>query len=276
MPSPCALESRTGPPSYLGGWSPSTSFFARIRDAAGRRVIRTFKRSVAFVFREQLRALHLRDVYRDDGSEAAYSDECILGLGMREFEFERDWPASFHFIGPLTQSPPFAHVEPEFPDDQRAILVTLGTHLEWARERAIAFIENVAAQMPDCVFHFAHGRPGAETRERRGNVVHYGFLPYDPYLTRYSAAIVHGGTGITYSCIQAGVPMLVWPHDFDQHDHAARIVDRGLGLRLRASSVIDDLRRLLDDDTLRARARAFQSLARQYDPAAFVAKRLES
>ena len=66
------------------------------------------------------------------------------------------------------------------------------------------------------------------------------------YLARYGAAIVHGGTGITYSCIQAGVPMLVWPHDFDQHDHAARIVDRGLGLRLRASSVVDDLRRLLD------------------------------
>ncbi len=276
MPSPCALESRTGTPSYLGGWTPSSSIFARLRDAAGRRVIRTFKRSVGLAFREQLRALHLPGVYRDDGSEAAYSDECILGLGMREFEFERDWPAPFHFVGPLTASPSFPHLEPEFAEGKRAILVTLGTHLSWARDRASALLHDVAARMPDCEFHFAHGRPGAQTHDARGNVAHYGFLPYDSYLSRYSAAIIHGGTGITYSCIRAGVPMLVWPHDYDQYDHAARIVDRGLGLRLRTASVERDLRRLLDDEAIRARTQAFRSLAHAYDPAAFVAKRLAS
>ncbi|HEX2831511.1 MAG TPA: glycosyltransferase [Thermoanaerobaculia bacterium] len=274
MPSPCALESRSGTPSYLGGWIPSNTLFARTRDAIGRTIIRTFKRGVGLVFRDELRALGLRGVYRDDGSEAAYSDECILGLGMRELEFERDWPACFAFVGPLTAAPPFEHVVPEFDKTKRTILVTLGTHLPWARANAMALLERVAKELDDCVFHFAHGKPGARTSERRDNVVHYGFLPYDRYLHHYDAAIVHGGTGITYACIEAGVPMLVWPHDYDQFDHAARIVHRGLGLRLRESTVARDLRRLLDDDAFRTRANGFKAFASRYDAAGFVARKL--
>jgi UDP:flavonoid glycosyltransferase YjiC (YdhE family) len=274
MPSPCAIESKRGTPSYLGGWMPSHSMLARLRDAIGRRVIRAFKRSVALLFRSDLRALGFTNFYRADGSECAYSDECILGMGMRELEFERDWPAPFHFVGPFTDAPPFAHVEPTFDPDKRTILVTLGTHLPWARERAIAVVQRIAEQMPDCVFHFAHGRPGARDVEVRGNVVHFGFLPYDRYIDRYSAALMHGGTGIMYACIAAGVPMLVWPHDYDQFDHAARIVHRGLGIRFREETAVADLHRLLDDEAIRARVAAFRTYASQYDPAAFVAERL--
>jgi UDP:flavonoid glycosyltransferase YjiC (YdhE family) len=276
MPSPCVLDSRTGTPAYLGGWNPSTSFATRARDAIGRAAIRTFKRGVAFLFRDDLRSLGFDSVYRPDGTESIYSGDCILGLGMRELEFERDWPASFAFAGPLTASPPFPHTTPDFPEEKRAILVTLGTHLHWARDRATQLVESLAARMPGSIFHFAHGRPGDTTHERRGNVVHFGFLPYDDHLARYDAAIVHGGTGIVYACIRNAVPMLVWPHDYDQHDHAARIVHRGVGLRLRAARAVEDLRRLLDDDAIRARCREMQSHAQRYDAAAFVARRLES
>jgi len=274
MPSPCALETRTGTPSYLGGWMPSTTILGRARDAVGRRVIRTFKRSVAFVFRDALHTMHMNDVYRADGTEAAYSDECILGFGMREFEFARDWPDVFHFAGPLVAAPPFAHDAPHFARDKCAILVTLGTHLPWARDNAVAIIERVAAEMPDCEFHFAHGRPGDDTREIRANVVHHAFLPYDRHLDKFSAAIVHGGTGITYACINAGVPMLVWPHDYDQFDHAARIVAAGIGLRLRPAQIARDLRQLLDDQAIHARVAAMQAASRTYDAIDFVARRL--
>jgi MGT family glycosyltransferase len=275
MPSPCALESRTGTPSYLGGWAPSSSPLTRARDAAGRLVIRSFKRGVARLFRDELRALHLKSIYRSNGSEAAYSDECILGLGMKELEFERDWPESFHFVGPLTAAPPLPHPSVTF-DHRPTILVTLGTHLPWAREQAESLISKVASQMADCAFHFAQGQPGSQSVEVRGNVTHYGFVPYDHTLERYAAAIVHGGTGITYACIENAVPMLVWPHDYDQFDHAARIVHRGLGLRLRVDRVTEDLRRLLSDGMIRSRVQTFQQHARRYDPAEFVARRLPS
>ena len=264
MPSPCALETRTGTPAYLGGWRPRDDRLGRLRDALGRRLIRAFKGGVRAAFARELRALGVEAVYRADGTEAAYSPDRILALGMREFEFDRDWPPAVRFVGPLTAAPPYPHAPPTFPPHRPAVLVTLGTHLPWARRAAAAAVERLARALPDCVFHFARGRPGGTGADVRGNVHAYDFLPYDDYLPRYAAAVVHGGTGIVYSCIKAGVPMLVWPHDYDQFDHAARVVDRGLGLRLGRDPAAQ-LRRLLADDALRARVRAFQELAGRYD-----------
>jgi UDP:flavonoid glycosyltransferase YjiC (YdhE family) len=187
---------------------------------------------------------------------------------MREFEFERDWPRAFRFVGPLTDSPPFSHVPPEFPPGKRWILVSLGTHLPWARARAAALTADLARQLPDCVFHLSLGKPGSTDRRIQANVHRYGYIPYDRYLPRYHAALIHGGTGITYSCIKAAVPMLVWPQDYDQFDHAARIVHRGLGLRLSplGTEAATSLQRLLADATIQARVRQFQGFAQQYNP----------
>lgn len=276
-PSPCALESKTGTPAYLGGWMPATGPLTRLRDAVGRRVIRLFKLGVARLFARQLRQLGFPGVYRDDGYEAIYSRERIFGLGMREFEFEQDWPAAFEFIGPLPGCPPFPSAPPEFPEGKRAILVTLGTHLPWARQRAAELMQRVAARMPDCVFHFAQGSPGSTTVSRQGNFHVYGFIPYHEHLSRYAAAVVHGGTGILYQCIQAGVPMLVWPHDFDHYDHAARIVHRGLGMEFKPTvrDVCGDLRALLTGDGVRARLREFQAHLKRYDPCGTVMAALQ-
>ena len=186
---------------------------------------------------------------------------------MREFEFERDWPPAFRFVGPLTGGPVFPHAAPEFEAGKRHVLVSLGTHLLWAKRAAFELLEAVAERMPECRFHFTHGAPKSTSHERRGNVRHYGYFPYDLYLPRYDAAIVHGGTGVLYSCIKAAMPMLVWPQDFDHFDHAARVVVRGLGTRLVPRHA--DRRRsgaLLDDEARRARLQEFQAMCGRYDP----------
>jgi len=277
MPSPCALETRSGTPSYLGGWSPRPGLLGRVRDRVGRTLIHLFKRSMGLVFARQLRALSIPGVYRDDGLEVVYSPERILGLGMREFEFARDWPQAFRFIGPLTGGPPFPHVPPDLLPGKRHILVSLGTHLLWAKEGAAKLTEEAARRMPDCVFHFSQGKPGSTDRGIRANVYRYGYIPYDLYLPRFDAAVIHGGTGITYSCIKAGVPMLVWPQDYDQFDHAARIVGRGLGLRLKpkGADMVTRLRRLLADEGIRSRVRQFQALSKQYDAQQWVLAALQ-
>ena len=81
------------------------------------------------------------------------------------------------------------------------------------------------------------------------NLHHYDFIAYDRYVGRYAAAIVHGGTGVVYSCLKAAIPMLVWPHDYDQFDHAARIIFHRLGLQCRPSpaKMEADLRCLMGD-----------------------------
>lgn len=268
LPSPCVLETGDGTPAYLGGWAPRPGAYGQVRDFCGRKLVRFFKRSVAFLARGQLRRLGFSGLYREDGSEAIYSPECILALGIEAFEFPRHWPGHVRFIGPLTASPPFPFQEPVFVPGKRHILVTLGTHLWWAKDRAAAVLRPLARSMPDCVFHFTRGTASHAAPQFDGNLHHYDFIPYDPYIGRYDAAIVHGGTGIVYSCLKSATPMLVWPHDYDQFDHAARIVAHRLGLRCRPSpsEMAADLERLLTDADIRSSLCRIRRLLDERDP----------
>lgn len=263
MPTPCVLETGDGTPSYLGGWSPRDGLHGRARDYLGRGFVRAFKRIVHGMFAKEFRTLQVPSVYRTDGLEIAYSPTRILGFGLREFEFERSWPEHFEFLGPLTEPPPFQASALGFEAGKRHVLVSLGTHLPWAREGALKLVREVAGRMPDCVFHFTRGEPGSLSDVREKNIQCVGFLPYRDELGNYDAAIIHGGTGITYACIEKNVPMLVWPHDYDQFDHAARIVRHGLGLKLvtKPRVIEKDLRRLMDDTAAAPSLNRFSQLA---------------
>ncbi len=277
-PTPCAIETRTSTPSYLGGWQPRTDMFGRVRDRIGRGVIRTFKRTVGFLFRKPFRRWGIESVYRTDGNEVAYSPEWIMGCGVPEFEFDRDWPEAFEFIGPLTGGPPLPFQPPEFESDRQHVLVSLGTHLPWAKKKLRSVIQDVAHALPHLRFHVSGGNPGGEQREQVDNIQFVDYFPYDPFLSNYSAAIVHGGTGLVYSCLRSGVPMLVAPQDFDQFDHAARIVHRNLGLSctLRESprKIANKLEHLLSDETMRRTIQAMQRRVRDRNPHQVVATRL--
>ncbi len=63
-----------------------------LRDRIGRGVIRTFKWTVGFLFRKPFRRWGIESVYREDGGEVAYSPQWIMGRGIPDFEFDRDWP----------------------------------------------------------------------------------------------------------------------------------------------------------------------------------------
>ena len=124
------------------------------------------------------RAYRDRQRSRADGTEIAYSPERILAYGLQEFEFDRRWAKAVRFIGPLTAPPPFpprsspqqgngegairGHGRLEWVSDRRAVLVTLGTHLWWAKERAIELLEEVARRMPDTEFHLSRGQMGSD------------------------------------------------------------------------------------------------------------------
>ena len=268
MPSPCVLETKDGTPAYLGGWMPRQDLYGRIRDWMGRQTIRHFKKASGWLFARPLKQLSIPHLYRADGFEIVYSPERILAYGMREFEFPRTWPTWCQFIGPLIAGPSLPGPALKWDDSKQTVLVTLGTHLPWAKSSAIDLMHQVARLMPDTVFHFSRGQMGNCEVEIRDNLHVYGSIPYDASLHRYDAAIIHGGTGILYSCIQHGVPMLVWPHDYDQFDHAARIVHHELGLRLipQAQRIAADLKVLLSSESIRTALDRFQKSYQTYDP----------
>jgi UDP:flavonoid glycosyltransferase YjiC (YdhE family) len=270
IPTPFAIETRTGTPSYCGGWGPARHAGHRARDAAGRAATRATKIAFQHLLAGRFRAAGGVRVYRADGTESAYSPQALLGLGMRELELPRDWPVAFEMIGPVTATPG-THPEPRLPRGP-LVVVTVGTHLAWARRELVEQVRALASTFAGLAFAVTLGdaaRAAADPHEVHGNVAVYHHLPYDAVVPRCAAIIHHGGAGVTYSAVRAGVPAVVWPRDYDQFDYAARIVAAGAGVRVRrltGRAGADGLDRALHLD--RRPLRGLASAAAAYDPVA--------
>jgi UDP:flavonoid glycosyltransferase YjiC (YdhE family) len=267
LPTPFALEARSGPPSYLGGLKPMAGPLGQFRDRAGWAGVKAGKGLLARLFGRQMAALGLKRL-RPDGSEAIYSADRILALGLKELEFERDWPSAVRFIGPLYDNP-----EPALPLEirpGRSVLITLGTHLPWAKQTLVDEARSLSRSIPEVRFVVSLGRPAERSGSplfSEGSVEVYPFVPYEPNLPRFEAVIHHGGAGITNACIAAGKPMLAIPHDYDQFDYAARIAHHELGFRANRighHDTADKLRRLLTGPM--PGTAKFAAYARAYDP----------
>jgi len=285
-PSPCAIETRTGTPAYLGGWRDHGAWWSRLRDRLGNQAVHTCKRWLARAVRSELAALGVEDIHRADGTEVVYSAALILALGAREFELpRRDWPRALEFIGPV-----FAPVRqdrsdagPAFEPGRTHVLVSLGTHLFWAKDAGLQVAAGIARARADWSVHYTLGRAGlGEARpelsalELPANLTVLDFVPYDARLGRYDLALVHGGTGVTYACLAAGVPLAVWPQDYDQFDHAVRIERLGVGRRVRKGAEVEATLECAWDEGLRAAARRFQTTLAAYDPCSALERHLVS
>lgn len=239
MASLAPTETRSGTPAYLGGWKgapdrPNRGMLA-LRDAMGRFSTRLFKRTMSVLARDELRRMGLPSIYRADGTEAFYSDDCVLGFGSLSFEFHRDWPPAMRFVGPVFGSPAKGNDPPPLEPGRVHVLVTLGTHLQWAKSKALDTIRAVARAHPDWTFHFSRGESGGNGTDVHGNLQVHPYIPYDN-LSGYRYAVVHGGAGVVYACLAQGIPMVLWPHDYDQFDNAARVVVAGAGVRSKGTA----------------------------------------
>jgi UDP:flavonoid glycosyltransferase YjiC (YdhE family) len=233
LQAPFILETGAGPPGYLGGWRPLPGALGRARDAAGWALLRGAKGALARAFARELGAAGLARRLRADGSEAIYSPLAVLSLSLRELEWGQAWPETLRFLGPVTEAPetlpPLA-----LPPSPR-VLVTLGTHLPWAKRDLVEAAGRLAARLPGVgvVVSMGDAARASHRPERVGGVAVFPFVPYAAELGRFDAVAHHGGAGVTAAAIAAGRPALVCPQDFDQFDWAARVVHHGLGARVR-------------------------------------------
>lgn len=260
--TPFAIENSRGVPAYCGGWRPGG--WAG-RDALGRLAIRSFKRAVAWYFRREFALLGDGFPYRKDGSERIYSHRAILGFGLTELEFERDWPACFQMIGPVMDCPDDGP-ELKFPAGFKRVLISVGTHLLWAKRTLVGDVVRLAREFPDVHFTISMGGGPGDPLRLAETVTVYPFVPYARDLDKFDAILHHGGAGVVYAAIFCGVPSVVVPHDYDQFDYAARVEHFGLGLR--AKSIVGAgpaLRRVLDRDAWPELDR-MRECARRYAP----------
>lgn len=267
IPSPCVMETPDGPPAYFGGLAPAESWPESLLHSSLRLATRVFKRSMWMLFRSQFRAIGFPGIYRPDGSERVYSDERILGLTVSEIEFPGTYPACFRYVGPVFHTPVEAGPSPVFhPDGRPRVLITLGTHLPHAKIGLAETVRAIAKRHPGIVFHFSHGsNHGAPVAEGEENFQNLPYVSYGRHLPEYDLIVHHGGSGVMNHCLYHGKPAVVYPHDYDQFDHAARLVTACLALRVRHPEDLEPMiLQALADKLLHERCRAMAGTFQTY------------
>lgn len=248
LPSPCVLETPDGPPAYCGGLRPARNWRDSVLHQLTRKKVRLFKTAVFRLYRKPLAHIGFSQLYRADGTEAAYSPDVVLALGNEDIEFNRSWPSTVRFVGPKLFTPPSDSPAPVFRSGKRHILVTIGTHLAWHKHAVVKAVKRLARSRPTWVFHFTDGDIAASTNEEVDNFVRLPYIDYGVHLANYDAVIHHGGAGIMYYCLASKKPSLVYPVDYDQFDHAARLEAAGLGVWLKNGlASIESAGKLLDE-----------------------------
>jgi UDP:flavonoid glycosyltransferase YjiC (YdhE family) len=196
-----------------------------------------------------------------------------------------DWPPHVHLCGFARYAQPDA-VDPALraflQEGPPPLVFSLGSTAVHANA---AFLrESLAAA-------FALGRRAvlftgsATMRERLPRELPRGIfcVEYAPHAAVFPHAAVvvhHGGVGTSAEALFAGVPSLVVPHGFDQHDNAARLQRLGVAAvlpatRYRRGAALAPLQALLEDGH-RARAAAVADQLAGTDGAASVADAIEA
>ncbi|MCP1223128.1 glycosyltransferase [Sebaldella sp. S0638] len=259
MPTSFAPENKDGTPAYFGGLSPVDSVYGKVRDYIARKQIRLFKKTIYYLFYKQIKKMNFT-LYNKNDEENFYSPYSILGLGMKEFEYKRSWPEQYQFAGACCETPSYytnrvqtgkiADIFEKKNKYKRKVLVSLGTHLKWAKKTLAESIEKIAENFQDTLFVVTMGKKDSDgeiaAEERTGNVVITDYLSYTDYFHRFDYVIHHGGAGITYNCIKYKKPSLVIPQDYDQFDFAARIEYFKTGFRAKNINNIKDVTKKLN------------------------------
>jgi len=282
VPSPCVMETPDGPPAYFGGLSRAETWSDELLHAVLRKATRMFKRGMWWWFRAEFREIGFPGIYREDGSERVYSDDLVLGLSVPEIEFPGSYPPAYHAIGPVLHAPLENGDGPGFETDGRPhVLVTLGTHLPHAKVRVAEAIRMIAKRHPGVVFHFSHGRSDVQIHGEKvsgeGNFRSFSHVSYAAHLARYDLVVHHGGAGVMHHCLRHGKAAVVYPHDFDQFDYAARLVAKGLALRVKRPADLEGaILKALVDTEMRERCRAMAEIHRRYDALEFIRARVKA
>lgn len=159
--------------------------------------------------------------------------------GTRDFDYDRtDLPASVRYVGPCLWTGARGESAPDWVDDlppgQPLVYVSEGTvNLEPRVLRAAAL--GLAGLPIQVILTTGRHRDPASLGLGAGvpaNIRVEQWVPLTPLLPRLAALVTVGGPSTLLAGLNAGVPAVIVPFDWDHPETAWRVAASGAGLRL--------------------------------------------
>lgn len=282
----CMIPGPDAPPWGLGLPSPRgfhRRIIARIVEAITDRLTAHFRRDV----NELRRQYGLSPM---PSSVNAFTARMPLYLipGVPELDYNRhDLPPSVHYVGPCVWNKP--HTEPppkwmaEIPRDRPLIHVTEGTMHSQA-----PFVLQAAAQgLADLHMQVIMTTGGDRNPEELhiGRIAHNirieRWVPHDDLLPLTDVMVTTGGGSTVLAGLNAGVPMVLVPTQWDKPDNAQRVVEAGAGIRLSPrrctpARLRTAVEKVLSEPSFLQNARRMATIFKQYGGASKAAELLTS
>lgn len=248
-----------GTPPIGPGFAPARSALGRGRDAAMVAVInRLFAKGLPAInsVRSEYGLAPLSSFY-----DQALSTDRIVVLTSPEFDYAAATvPANVRYTGPILDDPGWTQpwTPPWAADDERP-LVLVGFSTTYQDQGPILrrVVDALATLPVRAVVTLGQMLDPTEVAAA-ANVAVVASVPHKSVLPHTSVVITHCGHGTTMKALAAGVPLVCIPMGRDQNDTAARVVEAGAGVRLRANASAKRIRaavlQVLEDDRFRERA----------------------
>jgi UDP:flavonoid glycosyltransferase YjiC (YdhE family) len=240
-----------------------------------------------------------------DHPHGGISRELALVATFPQLEYPRTWPPGAHVVGPLIWEPD----SPEIPlpeGDEPLVLIAPSTSQDPSQRLVRAALEGLA-ELPVRVLATLNRRtPGATTpikppkprdpdrggRWRRPqnqqdtglpappNATVVEWLSYARTMPHCDLVVCHVGHGTLARALVSGCPVLACPIAGDMAENAARVDWSGAGVRLPRRFISRRplrmaVERVLEDDSIRARAQQLARWAANHDSGATAAQLLE-
>ncbi len=176
-----------------------------------------------------------------------------------------DWRPDAHVVGYLFADPAGDWTPPpelcQFLDaGPKPIYVGFGSMpLANGRRLSDILLEGIRRSGQRALLHAGWGDLARDAALPEG-VLRVGEMPYDWLFPRMAAVVHHGGVGTTAYGLRAGVPSVLFPHNFDQPYWAQRLYELGVSprpirlRRLTVDGVAASIRAAVNDPALRERA----------------------
>jgi MGT family glycosyltransferase len=204
-----------------------------------------------------------------------------------EFDYERrDLPASVHYVGTClwdrdADTPPPDWLR-DLPHDKPWVHVTEGTMHTQQPILLRAAARGLGGQ-PMHVIMTAGGRRAPDALDlgpRAANVRVESWLSHKYLFPLTDVVVTTGGAGTVMTALEAGVPLVVVPTEWDKPENAQRVVEAGAGLRLAPGRLSPArlraaVERVLGEPCFRQNARRLASSFARYRGPARAAELLE-